>query len=170
MTTRSPRKATRVASALFGLSFLALAVFQGGCKKSGGDAPDEASDAPPPPPKGATNTTPVKPMTGAQGSTCAPEGNFGCSPDGVHELKCVNGNWQTFRACRGPNKCRIDGNKVRCDYGPLMPGDVCNPPLAAMCTADQKGVLGCQNNRLSVIQTCTGGQKCVKGTGAAACK
>lgn len=157
----------RWSSSIIAASALTL-VFVQGCKKS--DDAEDAADAPPVDPGAPKSATPAKPVTASTGAACSPNGNFGCSPDGLHEVKCVNGSWQSFRACRGPKHCRIDGNLARCDYGPLMPGDVCAPPLAATCTADGKGVMGCANGRLGVIQTCVGGQTCKKDGKPATCK
>jgi hypothetical protein len=146
--------------AVLGVAFVFSA---GGCKKTDATDADPAAGTAQP----ASTTTGVQktPLTGASGSTCSPNGAYGCSPDGIHEVHCVNGTWAQFRACRGPNKCSHVGNNTKCDFGPLMPGDVCNPPLNSMCTADHKGVLTCTNNRLTVTQTCTGGQTCKPGVG-----
>lgn len=147
-----------------------LVLVAGCCKKSGGGDDGASTNAAPE----ATESPPVaqpqtKPMTGASGTACTNNGWFGCSPDGLHEVQCVNGNWVNFRTCRGPNHCRHNGTVTRCDYGPLMPGDTCSLPLKAMCTADHKGIMGCTGGRMSVIQTCTGGQTCQRG-GTPRCK
>ncbi len=119
-----------------------------------------APDTTPTPVTTNTAGTQTTPLTGASGGSCAPEGAFGCSPDGIHEVHCVKGNWATYRTCRGPKHCAHDAHHTKCDYGPLMPGDVCAPPLESKCTADHKGVLRCSNGRLSVTETCPAGKTC----------
>lgn len=144
-------------TSFLGLAFLVIA--GNGCKKasSGGDAPTDNAPA-------AATTAPqtqTKPMVGAAGSACGGNGWYGCSPDGVHEVMCVNGVWQQWRTCRGPNHCRHNGNVTNCDFGVLLPGDACGSNTHATCTGDSKGILSCQGGRMTVTQTCTGTQKCI---------
>ena len=134
----------------------------GGCKKSDSGSTDAD---PAPQPAVTTQGTQATPMTGSSGSNCSPEGAYGCSPDGIHEVHCVGAKWQQFRTCKGPLHCSHVGSNTKCDYGALMPGDVCAPPLNSMCTADHKGVLTCAGGRLAVTQTCTGSQVCKPGVG-----
>jgi hypothetical protein len=93
------------------------------------------------------------------GASCKIETKEVCL-DEKEALACHDGTWEAMK-CRGPSGCTKSGNEHICDQAVADENDVCNLANDFVCTADKKGMLECQKNRWSFVQSCLGERGCV---------
>ncbi len=99
--------------------------------------------------------TSCKPKAGA---TCKIETKEVCV-DAKQALVCHDGKWEDM-TCRGPQGCAKNGSEGSCDQTVAEDKDVCNLNGDYVCTGDKKGMLECQKNKWTFVQSCLGDRAC----------
>lgn len=87
--------------------------------------------------------------------------DYACSADGSRALACAAGHFALWRACRGPEACRvIDGKDVQCDTSLGQEGDPCGKAGTYACSQDRKTMLVCNGSTLAAASSCSGPGGC----------
>jgi len=86
--------------------------------------------------------------------------DYACSPDHAEALVCKEGRFGLWRACRGPDACKVDGRNVHCDTTLGEPGDPCAQQGTYACSADGKAMLQCDGSALAPASSCRGPLGC----------
>jgi hypothetical protein len=94
-----------------------------------------------------------------EGDTCREEEDYACSIDGKTALKCTKSIFVPASICKGPNSCKITGDKgafkVQCDDSIANQGDACEKEDHYSCAADQRSILKCKNKKFDIEDRCT---------------
>ena len=117
----------------------------GGCARARGRA-DECDDT-----------------VAAEDDACpkGPPLDYACTADGARALACAEGRFKLWRACRGPDGCRvIDGRNIQCDTSLGLPGDPCAQKGTYACAADHVAMLVCDGAALAPASSCRGPEGC----------
>ncbi|MBX3188830.1 MAG: hypothetical protein KF819_17560 [Labilithrix sp.] len=93
------------------------------------------------------------------GASCKIETKEVCA-DAKQALVCHDGKWEEM-TCRGPAGCAKTGGEYVCDQSVAEDKDVCNLQNDFVCTSDKKGMLECQKNRWTFVQSCLGERSCL---------
>jgi hypothetical protein len=99
----------------------------------------------------------------AVGDACPrnPPLDYACTADGQQALVCKEGRFATWRACRGPDACQVEGGRhVKCDTTLGEPGDPCAQQGTYACAADHKAMLTCDGTVLVAATSCRGAEGC----------
>jgi hypothetical protein len=99
----------------------------------------------------------------SEGDPCpgSPPLDYACTADGARALACTKGRFGLWRACRGPEGCRVtDGQNIQCDTTLGEPGDPCTQNGAYACSADRKTMLTCNGTALAAASSCSGPEGC----------
>jgi hypothetical protein len=88
---------------------------------------------------------------------CEDDEDLACSTDGKALLKCKKDKYAVELSCKGPNGCKVDGTKVRCDDDVADVGDPCSGEGNYACTPDRKQLLACHAGKFKADQTCKKG-------------
>jgi hypothetical protein len=99
----------------------------------------------------------------APGDACplSPPLDYACSADGAQALVCKEGRYGLWRACRGPDQCKVEGGRnVRCDTTLGAPGDPCGQQGTYACSTDSTSMLVCDGSALVTASTCRGPAGC----------
>lgn len=88
-----------------------------------------------------------------------------CTPDGTSELVCKGGKDEVNRRCRGPDKCHVDGDTVRCDDDFAEVGERCEPTLGDdnySCSVDRSQMILCdrKSRTFGSYAVCRGPDHC----------
>lgn len=88
-----------------------------------------------------------------------------CSEDKKTMLRCGSSQddkqtWVAARTCRGPNGCTSAGKAASCDSSIAQPGDPCDKPNMAACSADGKAKLVCKDGVFAEAGPCAGPDGC----------
>jgi hypothetical protein len=91
--------------------------------------------------------------------------NYSCSTDHNKELLCKDGKFQTSSTCKGPKKCSVTGNTIKCDDSMADVGDPCvvEPGDANFgCSIDKKTEVQCDaaTNKFIASNACRGPKGC----------
>ena len=88
--------------------------------------------------------------TAARDDACArnPPFVYACSTDSTEALVCREGRFALWRACRGPDGCKVDGRDVHCDTSLGDPGDPCAQQGSYACSTNGKAMLRCDGAAL----------------------
>jgi hypothetical protein len=100
---------------------------------------------------------------GVEGDPCprGPPVDYACTADGARALACADGRFGLWRACRGPDGCRVvDGKNVQCDTSLGEDGDPCGQSGAYACSVDRKTMLLCNGAHLKPASSCGGPAGC----------
>jgi hypothetical protein len=98
-----------------------------------------------------------------EGDPCLPSPplDYACTADGERALVCASGRYALWRACRGPDQCRVEaGRNVRCDTTLGEPGDPCGEPGKYACASDGRAMLQCDGGVLASASSCRGPAGC----------
>ncbi len=100
---------------------------------------------------------------GAEADPCprGPPVDYACTADGARALACDDGRFGLWRACRGPDGCRVvDGKNIGCDTTLGQPGDPCGQTGTYACSVDRKTMLACDGAALVAASSCSGPAGC----------
>jgi hypothetical protein len=87
--------------------------------------------------------------------------DYACTADGARALACAEGTFRLWRACRGPEGCRVvDGRNIQCDTSLGEPGDPCAQKGTYACSADRSTMLVCDGAALARASSCRGPEAC----------
>ncbi|HVJ88945.1 MAG TPA: hypothetical protein VM580_04015, partial [Labilithrix sp.] len=101
---------------------------------------------------------------------CLSEEATACSADGTKGLKCTGGKFTAHIDCAGPNKCRIEDEKLKCDQTIAAPDTTCIADGSYACTADGTKLLKCSSGKFAVDEDCAAqSATCKLANGAAGC-
>ena len=98
-----------------------------------------------------------------EGDPCPPSPplDYACTADRARALFCKDGRYALWRACRGPDACRVeDGRNVRCDTTLGEPGDPCGQQGTYACSSDSKAMLLCDGSAVVLASSCRGPEGC----------
>jgi hypothetical protein len=99
----------------------------------------------------------------AAGDACPrnPPLDYACTADGAQALVCKEGHFTAWRACRGPDACKVEGGRhVQCDTTLGEPGDPCAQQGTYACSVDKKAMLTCDGVALVAATSCRGAEGC----------
>jgi hypothetical protein len=97
--------------------------------------------------------------------------NYACTTDAKGMLKCVGGKFVIVSKCGGPEKCRIDANKVKCDDSLAAVGDPCDHSEKSFaCSHDRTEILACENRVFVSHEKCDKKKKCDVSEKTVSCK
>lgn len=94
------------------------------------------------------------------GEGCEDNDNAACATDKKSELTCTSHAWTSDAACKGPKGCTVKGNEIFCDHTIGDKGDVCSRDGQIACTTDKTAILKCQNQVMTVVDSCRGAKGC----------
>lgn len=104
------------------------------------------------------------------GEACFGEGSKACAPDGTRFLVCRNGKREESSECLGPDKCRLDGDKSRCDQTIGREGGDCDTIGTYACSVDETKILECKDGKFVVNDDCAAVErKCTRTAEALTC-
>jgi RNA polymerase sigma factor (sigma-70 family) len=92
--------------------------------------------------------------------------NWACSVDKKKALICEEGKFKLNYECRGPKACSIKHDwlamqdTVTCDTSLQAKGDHCKKAGSFACSADQKLLLQCKDNKFDLYRYCRGATAC----------
>jgi hypothetical protein len=98
-----------------------------------------------------------------EGDPCprGPPVDYACGADAALALACDGGHFALWRACRGPEACRVvDGKDIHCDTSLGQEGDPCGRSGTYACSADRKTMLVCNGRALAAASACSGPAGC----------
>ena len=98
-----------------------------------------------------------------EGDPCPrnPPLDYACTPDHARALACDGGRYGLWRACRGPEGCKVEGGRnIRCDTTLGEVGDPCGQAGTYACTADHQAMLVCAGAALAAASSCRGPAGC----------
>lgn len=98
---------------------------------------------------------PAAPLTA--GSKCTAETIGRCDMTAPRLLQCVNGQFEIYADCKGPNGCAVTQDTADCDTTGNSVGDRCAPTSEGKVRCDPDGglnILRCVDGGLDVIFTC----------------
>jgi len=99
----------------------------------------------------------------ATGDACPrnPPLDYACTADGAQALVCKEGRFGVWRACRGPDACKVEGGRhVKCDTTLGEPGDPCAQQGTYACSVDGKTMLTCDGSVFVAATSCRGPGAC----------
>lgn len=111
--------------------------------------------------------------TAREAAPCLREGSVTCSDSSKAALVCRGGAFAVLATCKGPDGCRIDNEKVRCDDAQADERDPCIGPENRdhfACSSSRKEVLRCEKGTFVVARACADRTACSvndKGAGCA---
>jgi hypothetical protein len=106
------------------------------------------------------------------GDVCARPGEQACSTDEKELLVCREGKMTSSLFCRGPDGCRAEGSKLRCDLSRANLSDPCEPSMEGQhaCSSDGASILACKATKFSLDEPCTGAKRCNSEDGSVRCE
>ncbi len=99
----------------------------------------------------------------ADGDPCPrnPPLDYACDAAHDRALVCTDGRYGLWRACRGPDGCKVEGGRnVRCDNTLGEPGDPCVAAGSYACSVDRQTMLACDGKTLQAASSCRGPGGC----------
>jgi len=94
---------------------------------------------------------------------CHFDGDYACTSDKLHVLRCVDHKMTELNSCKGPNACRIfelpQEKKIDfvCDDTIADVDDVCDEDKEEACSTDKKSLLHCRQLKFALLRPCPGG-------------
>ena len=109
----------------------------------------------------------------AVGDVCSTddEGKAECTAEG-ERISCTNGKY-VVEPCRGPDGCKVAGDRVDCDKLLSRKDDPCRKieEKSYACSDDRKHLLVCKDGKFVVVEECSGDHACkVRGNSAGCLK
>ena len=90
-------------------------------------------------------------------------GDYACTTDKLHALRCVDHKMQELNSCKGPKGCRVfelpQEKKIEfvCDDTIADVDDICDEDKEEACSTDKKSLLHCKATKFAVLKACPGG-------------
>ena len=97
-----------------------------------------------------------------EGDPCAANTaeSYACTGDQRRALTCRDTKWGFWRACKGPEACRVTAGTLRCDTSLADVADPCGVAGAYACSRDRRLLLVCRAGKLDADSACRGPGGC----------